>query len=153
MLREEIARRAPAALWMELVHQPRRLVNEQGATQPLAHLTGCRIAAFCGIGNPGGLYHALQALGYQIEAFRPLTDHCPYHPRDIASLERWVAAQGTLDAVLCTGKDLVKIGRTQLGGVPLWALAIEIDIVRGREGLERRLAAVLDRRRPCGEGR
>jgi tetraacyldisaccharide 4'-kinase len=152
-LRQEIERRAPSALWMELAHQPRRLVNVHGATKPLDELKGCPVAAFCGIGNPQGLYHALQSLGYRIEAFRPLPDHYPYHPRDITLLERWIAGQGTLDAVLCTGKDLVKIERTQLGGVPLWALAIEIDIARGREDLARRLAAVLDRQEAGGESR
>ena len=55
------------------------------------------------------------------------------------------AAAQRLDvaAVLCTGKDLVKLGLDRLGGRPLWALRIEIEILAGREAFEARLAALL----------
>lgn len=147
-LRQAIARYAPDALWVELAHRPHHLVNSERALGPLADLAGRRVAAFCGIGNPQGFRHVLQTLGCEVAAFRPLPDHYPYRPAEQVQLEQWLAAQGTLDRVLCTGKDLVKIARTQLAGVPLWAVAVEIEITAGRGELESRLAALLDRLGP-----
>ena len=46
-------------------------------------------------------------------------------------------------AVLCTRKDLVKVGRRQLANRPLWAVAIETRFQRGQAALEQALAALL----------
>ena len=61
-------------------------------------------------------------------------------------LESWLTnapARDEITAVLCTRKDLVKIPRETLAGVPLLAVDVELEITRGREGFELRLAEAL----------
>ena len=47
-----------------------------------------------------------------------------------------------VECAVCTRKDLVKIPREKLAGKRLWALDIELEIVRGRERMEGLLAQV-----------
>ena len=50
--------------------------------------------------------------------------------------------------VLTTQKDLVKLRRTHLGGRPLWAVRVRLDVVTGQEALERRLLPLTARATP-----
>jgi tetraacyldisaccharide 4'-kinase len=45
--------------------------------------------------------------------------------------------------VVCTQKDLVKVRKNELGGVPLWAVAIEMQFLSGKEAMEQALQRVL----------
>ena len=108
----------------------------------LNELKGRRVAAFAGIGNPQGFYHSLETLGCDVTARRDYPDHFLYDHEDIVDLQNWIADTAPVDAVVCTCKDLVKIDAVELGNRPLWALAIEVDVVRGLDVLERVLEAV-----------
>ncbi len=111
---------------------------------PLDSLKGVPVAAFCGLGNPAGFRHTIQSCGYQLAGFREFPDHHCYSRADMEVLAAWA---GNLDAeaVLCTHKDLVKIGLDRLGRLPLWAIRVEIDFIAGQEALESRLLALLAR--------
>lgn len=132
----------PGATWLEVTHRPRTLLAAGGATQPVETLAGRPVAAFCGLGNPAGFRHTLDACGYRVASFRELPDHYHYGPTDVAGLAAW-AERLEVDAVVCTHKDLVKLGVDRLGESPLWALAIEIGFLNGQEEFEKRLRAVL----------
>jgi len=157
--REEIwrtvRRHAPHAAHLEVAHAAQALISSGGREQPLGSLAGgtggwpgggtggwpvaCRVAAFCGIGNPAGFRHTLQTCGYQVVDFREFPDHHPYNRADIESLARW--ADGLdVAAVLSTHKDLVKLAIDQLGRRPLWAVRIGLEFLAGQEALEARLA-------------
>jgi tetraacyldisaccharide 4'-kinase len=140
-IRALVQKIAPQALWLELVHRPRRLVSSSGASLPLDSLRDKRVAAFCGIGNPSGFRQTLAAVGMTLCDWRELPDHCSYDERTCGRLERWLASTPATH-VVCTRKDLVKIPRTQLGGRPLWALEIRLEIVSGRDRLEPTLASL-----------
>ena len=153
----KIARYAPGAIRAEAAHAPRRLVAtpQSPAMQnlvgppacreaPLDLLTGRRVAAFCGIGNPAAFEHTLRSCGYEVADFRVYPDHHPFGPADVASLTQWAQPQD-VEAVVCTQKDLVKLGVERLGQTPLWAVAISLKLLSGRELLEQRLAALLSR--------
>ena len=58
---------------------------------------------------------------------------------ELRELEVWVSRQRGIAAILCTHKDLVKIPRKELAGVPLLAVDVELAIVKGREEFEQRL--------------
>ncbi len=141
--RETIAHRvrryAPKAAWLELTHRPRRFVGAGGDEQPLEGLAGKRIAAFCGIGNAVGFLHTLASVGANVVALQEFPDHHAYTRDDVEALGQWTKSL-EVEAVVCTAKDLVKLRLTQIGGRPLWALAIELDIISGRDALDRRLA-------------
>ena len=140
-IRARVARLAPDAAWAEVAHAPEHLLAASGDRQPIASLAGRKVAAFCAVGNPAGFQRTLADCGYRVAAFREFPDHHPYRRGDIESLASW-AQQAAASAVVCTAKDLVKIGVDRLGRLPLWALAIGIRFLSGQEIVEARLDEV-----------
>ena len=133
---------APQAAWLEIAHTARSLLASDRSEQPLTWLAGQRVLAFCGIGNPAGFRHTLATCGCQVAGFHEFPDHHDYKARDLDLLA--TSAVGLdVAALVCTRKDLVKLGVDRLGDRPLRAVRIAPDILTGREILEARLAALL----------
>ena len=107
--------------------QPTRFINARGETRSLNELLPLRAAAFCGIGNPAGFRRTLTGSGIAIpdDRFRTYTDHHAYPLPDIELIGAW-AQSLKAECLMTTLKDLVKIPDTCLGGVPVWALEIEL---------------------------
>jgi tetraacyldisaccharide 4'-kinase len=134
-VRQRVATIAPKAVWCEAAHAASKLINSRGETQPLDILTRHRVAAFCGIGNPAGFRHTLAHIGCKPIAWREFPDHHSYSAADEADLAAMVQA-AKAETIVCTQKDLVKLQTHELGGIPLWAVAIEMQFLRGQEVLE-----------------
>ncbi|MEN6449649.1 MAG: tetraacyldisaccharide 4'-kinase [Thermoguttaceae bacterium] len=132
---------APAAVRVEAAHAPRTLVSSSGQETPLATIQGQPVAGFCGIGNPAGFRRTLEACGCRLVGFREYPDHHRYTPQDLDQLSEWSRGLGVA-ALVCTGKDLVKVPRDRLGNVPLWALRIEMELLAGADALESRLGQI-----------
>ena len=141
-IRERVARLAPHVPWAEVVHAPEALLACDGATENLDRLQGRPVAAFCGIGNPAGFRHTLKACGYEVAALKEFPDHHRYSRDDIEQLEHWAGQTGAV-AVVCTAKDLVKIGLERLGTLPLRALTIGMKFLEGQQHLEAQLAELV----------
>jgi tetraacyldisaccharide 4'-kinase len=133
------------AWWAEGVHQPLALRSASGDENSLDTLRGQRVAAFCGIGNPAGFRHTLASCGYDVSLFREFADHHAYSRGDVESLAAW-AKQAPVEAVLCTHKDLVKMGVELLGGKPLFAVRVGLEFLTGRNDIETALEAVMPQR-------
>jgi tetraacyldisaccharide 4'-kinase len=142
-IEKRVHRIAPNATWLELVHRPVRFVTTSGQTLELSAFRDRPAAAFCGIGNPAGFWHTLASIGIHSANPLELPDHCAYGPRDMAKIAAWLKAQPDIEDVICTRKDLVKFSRDELNGKRLWALDIELQIVRGQEDLERALREIV----------
>ncbi|MCS7046359.1 MAG: tetraacyldisaccharide 4'-kinase [Gemmataceae bacterium] len=127
----------------ECIHQPAAWVNTAGDQLPPAEFRGRPTAAFCGLGNPAAFRRTLVELGLEVVAWRTFPDHHGYTRADVAALEAWVRSLPRGSIVATTQKDLVKLRLSRLADKELWALRIELAVRRGREELERRLAAVL----------
>ncbi len=112
-----------------------------GNMQPLDTLQGRRVLAFCGVGNPAGFRHTLEVCGYEVVEFHEFPDHHVYTPGDLRALEAASEHAGA-EVLLCTQKDLVKIGTARLVDRPLWAIRVGIDFLAGREELEQELPVV-----------
>jgi tetraacyldisaccharide-1-P 4'-kinase len=69
-----------------------------------------------------------------VVAWREFTDHHAYTRRDVDDLATHFAGSGAAAAV-CTQKDLVKVQLDRLGRMPLWAMAIETELLAGGEEL------------------
>jgi tetraacyldisaccharide 4'-kinase len=136
---EIVGLHAPQTARAEVIHAPKRLIASGGATAELGALEGQAVAAFCGIGNPAGFRHTLEACGCRVAGFREFPDHHSFTPADLAALADW-AKSLNVSAVLCTGKDLVKIAADRLGNLPLWAVGIELEFLSGQALLESRLS-------------
>lgn len=146
--REAIRRRAmelaPHAAWCEVVHRPVGLIGVGGAREPLDALTAKRVAAFCGIGNPAGFRHTLEALGCRVAAWREFPDHHAYTPSDVESLAAW-SRDARAELVLCTRKDLVKLEVDRLGDATLRAVAVELKFLRGEDAMNAALDPLVAR--------
>ena len=141
-IRREAQRRAGAVQWVVTRHRPVELVTAGGAVRPIADLADARVLALAGIGNPGAFRATLERAGARLVDWRELDDHHDYTPADIDALARWADAHRP-DAVVTTEKDLVKIGRDDLAGIPLEAVRIEVEVLEGDDLLEEALDRVL----------
>ena len=134
-IRKRVADIAPQAAWCEAAHAASKLVNARGESQPLEFLANHRVAAFCGIGNPAGFRHTLAAAGCEPVAWREFPDHHTFTSANQTELIA-TAKNSKADAFVCTQKDLVKLTQAELGGVPVWAVAIEMKFLRGQNSFE-----------------
>ena len=144
-LRRQVERFAGDALWLEMFHKPRALLRADGTEATIDRLTGCKVAAFCGIGNPLGFRHTLASCGCDVVAFQEFPDHHAYEAEDLLRITQWVNGRNDVAAIVCTHKDLVKIGAARLGTRPLWALAVGMEIIAGQAELEAKLAGLVER--------
>ncbi|MEX0671289.1 MAG: tetraacyldisaccharide 4'-kinase [Pirellulales bacterium] len=116
--------------WMEAEHRPIALRSADGSTRPLELLRGGRVVAFSGIGNPTAFRSTLQSLDADVVEFVSFPDHHAYAEPDRRRLGDRAAMAGAAFAVT-TLKDLVKVRRQDLGGVPLVAVEIAMHALAG----------------------
>jgi tetraacyldisaccharide 4'-kinase len=131
-------------VWAEATHRPLALRSWTGAARPLEDLRGRRVAAFAAIGNPAAFRRTLADLGADVGAFRPLPDHHAYTDADRSSLAAAARAAGA-GLVLTTLKDLVKVRRDDLEGVPLVAVEIAIEFLVGGDAIAELVRAAAGR--------
>jgi tetraacyldisaccharide 4'-kinase len=134
---------APQALWAECIHAPRLLLSSGGNEESLSSLNGRRVAAFCGLGNPAGFRHTLEACRCEMVGWREFPDHFAYGSRDIEELNTWASAQNA-EMLVCTHKDLVKLPLDQIDGKPLRALIVGMEFLIGQDVLESKLHELIE---------
>jgi tetraacyldisaccharide 4'-kinase len=145
---QQVQRVHPAVTWLELAHRPWQMVGAGIPPQPADRLRDVTIAAFCGIGNPAGFRGTLRRSGCRLAAFREFPDHHPYGAADLDELRRWAERlPRDVAAVVCTQKDLVKIGVARLAHLPLCALTVQLEVLRGLERLESLLLPLAEQAR------
>jgi tetraacyldisaccharide 4'-kinase len=143
-IRETVRRYHPQIEMAEAAFVPTRLVRADGTLARLEEYQGQPIAAFCGIGNPWGFRQTLEGCRLPVgeSCFCTFPDHHHYGESDMEWLGEWANKQNAL-ALITTQKDLVKIPRTELNGVPLWAVEIGIRWQSGEELLLNQLRRLL----------
>jgi tetraacyldisaccharide 4'-kinase len=140
---EEIRRFGRDEMPIEAVFRPSGLVDVEGKFAAADSLGP--VAAFCGIGNPEAFRRTLIDAGLrQIAGFRAFRDHHHYSESDYADLAAWARNIGAA-AVVTTQKDLVKIPRRDLGGLPLYALKVRAEFVAGEDRLSTLLQDLVSR--------
>jgi tetraacyldisaccharide 4'-kinase len=146
-VRDAIRQRAlsfqPAAVWCEVEHRPAALLDAAGGEESLKTVADQSVAAFCGIGNPAGFRHTLEALGCRVVAWREFPDHHNYTRADVDELAQMVAESGVRQ-VLCTRKDLVKLRIPAIAGAPLRAVGVELKFLTGESELTAALAPIIE---------
>lgn len=141
-IKEQVRRRAPAAKCIEVRHAPEGLLKHGDDRLRPVQFAGERIAAFCAIGNPKGFAKTLHDCGAHVVSFREFPDHHVFQADEIRELAAWGRSSGAT-MLVCTHKDLVKIGVDALEGTPLWALAIRLRVTHGEELLSARLSELV----------
>jgi tetraacyldisaccharide 4'-kinase len=146
--REAIRRRAlelsPQAAWCEVEHRAAALVDSASEASPIESLAAQPVAAFCGIGNPAGFRHTLNALGANIVGWREFPDHHNYARVDVDAICT-LARDSDAKLIVCTRKDLVKLRVAAIGGIPLRAIGVELRFLRGEDAMIGALRPIIDR--------
>lgn len=141
-LRKELERFCPADRIAICAMVPRQLRQADGRHFPLDLVAGKKLFAFCGLGNPAAFFRTAEPLGQSLVGSQAFPDHHPYTPDDLNQIAEAGRHCGA-EALLCSHKDLVKLGRNQLGALPLYALLIEVQFLAGEPELLAAVDAVL----------
>lgn len=128
-VRERVARLAPQARVWEAVHRPVRLRELVGGEEmdPEA-LSGRRVCALSGLGNPGAFERSLERLGAEVAARVRFPDHYCYRADELG--EALSAQAADAECIVTTEKDAVRMPRRALTS-PIWVLEVELA---GRPG-------------------
>ncbi|MEL6109013.1 MAG: tetraacyldisaccharide 4'-kinase [Planctomycetota bacterium] len=143
-IKSSVSKHNPELPFLLSVHKPVGLLDDRGQTEPIDSLAGTRVVAFCGIGNPDAFRRTIETAGATLLDIKALPDHAEYDRARVDSLTEWVRNSNGPSLVLCTHKDLVKVRRDRLGGLPLRAIVIDLEI-EGLESLEPALAGILQK--------
>lgn len=126
----------PKAPTAKCAHAPTYVALSGGERIELEELSGMKVFAFCGIGNPDSFVKSLEKLGADVVGSEVLDDH---HSYTAGCLERIFKQARALNAgmILTTLKDWTKIQplSSSDSNPPLAYLAVEIAFLAGQEGL------------------
>ena len=104
-------------------------------------MSGRRVLAFCGIGNPWAFQRQLRLLGVRVDDIICFRDHHRYTLQDVDRVLS-AARRSGVDEVVMTQKDAVKLEATET--TRDWKfLRIEQELVRGEAEYHQALDAVL----------
>ena len=131
---------------IECTHRPKHLCNfATGEVKPLEFLKGLKVGSLCGIAVPESFEKALGLLGADVQLAQSYADHHRYSVREI---ERFVrrCARKSLDAVLTTEKDAVRIPRIMNPEIPIYYMRVEIEILAGQDNWDRLISRLVNPR-------
>jgi tetraacyldisaccharide 4'-kinase len=120
--------------------------HPSGAKHPPESLAHRFVFAFSGIGNPRSFERTLEGLDAKLVGHRVFADHHRYTTEDLRQVAGLAASHGAV-AVVTTEKDAMRIGGSWTGEVPLYDLAIRLEIEGGAENLRRVFGPLLMERR------
>ena len=133
-LKQQLAHYHPSTEIAVTITEPTGLLQADGRTTSLEQLAHLPVFAFCGLGNSAAFFKTVEPLSGELVGQREFPDHHAYSPQELNELAAEAKRQRA-GALLCSHKDLVKIGRSQLGDIPLFALLIEIRFLAGEDSL------------------
>ena len=113
-------REAPVFL---AAHTPVSMRLASGERRPLDLVSGKRLFAFCGLGNPGSFKRTIQSLGAELAGYNTYRDHYRYEQPDITRIKKEAGRCGA-EWIVTTEKDIIKLSHLDL---PENILIIEVE--------------------------
>jgi tetraacyldisaccharide 4'-kinase len=111
-------------------HSPSALLEHPDRPRLVSELAGQHVATLCAIGNPDAFMQTVQHCDATIVDSMSLPDHDSYSPETMAKVQTWARElDPSVQFIVCTHKDLVKICSDRLGGKTLVAVMIELEMV------------------------
>lgn len=144
-IQQRVRRENKTALWVEVAHRPKYFMTASQREVPLDELKGKTAFAFCGLGNPSGFMHSLAECDVDVRESKEFPDHHRYSRDDIEQLRQWATSAAAPNAIVCTHKDLVKIGVDSFGSIPLYALVVGLEFQVGEQEFNILLDAKFER--------
>ncbi|MFB3893206.1 MAG: tetraacyldisaccharide 4'-kinase [Phycisphaerae bacterium] len=142
--RSRLATLAPRASIHVAVHRPTSLRDADGMAVDMRAISSRVVFAFCGLGNPAAFFSTLERMGATLAGTLALDDHAAYTAQVVERIRREARVCGA-NVLVTTQKDFAKLAMTKMD-LPLWQLAIEMEVVDGKEDLLARVRAALERR-------
>lgn len=130
-IRSRAERVAGTCSWIETTHRPKSLLRWPDRLEPIEKLQGSRVLIFSGIGNPKAFLQTVKSQGAEVIEELRFEDHCSYQRQDVERLQQGVKGllrTSSVDYLVCTTKDLVKLRLDQLHGIPVVSLQIGLEI-------------------------
>jgi tetraacyldisaccharide-1-P 4'-kinase len=129
----------PSVTMAEAMHKPVGVIDDAGRQRPPTDLAGRAVLAFSGLGSPDHFLESLTRLGAKVLAATALNDHAPYSTARLAEIADQARRSGA-EAMVTTQKDHVRLAHQAAPSVPpIWQLAIEMDVMAGRDELLARI--------------
>lgn len=132
-LKAELNRLAPHTPILETVHQPTSLYwlnpSDKPSTMSINAITGKRLLAVCGIGNPGAFAATLEKHKPEAVELFAFPDHHVYTESDLKQIQQHMK-QCKAEWVITTQKDEQKLV-TFAAQIPIVVLAVELVITDG----------------------
>ncbi len=117
-------------------------ISASGDVKPLEALLGQPTFLFSAIGNPAGFEQTLLKQSANLVGHEVFADHHRFDRQDFERIGE-LAVQAGAKQIVCTHKDLVKVGVDRVAGLPVYAALIEVEFTAGLAGFEDALARVL----------
>ncbi len=132
-LKAELNRLTPNIPILESIHQPTSLywLNQPGKhpTMPIKNLTGKRLLAVCGIGNPKAFVATLEKYNPEAVELFAFPDHHVYTESDLLQIQQRMK-RCSAEWVVTTQKDEQKLASLSTK-LPIVVLAVELIITDG----------------------
>jgi tetraacyldisaccharide 4'-kinase len=136
----DVARNVPVAIVALVPAALRPAAGADGVDVPVSALENERVLAIAAIGEPESFVRQLSMAGARVDAAL-FPDHHPFARHEVESLARRAES---VDRVVCTLKDAVKLGLLWPPfGPPLWYVSQRVDVERGAEVLDALIARLL----------
>lgn len=143
-LGERVRRAFPQLAIAQVALVPDGLVGwHSDERRPIESLTGKRVLAIAGIGDPTAFVRQIASLAQHVDSLI-YRDHHSYTSRDAATVAKRASQ---FDLVVCTLKDAVKLGPLwPRQASELWYVSQRLEVEEGEAEIERMLARLLDLR-------
>ena len=133
-LEEELRKLHPSLPIFHSHYEPLGLIGPKEEREELHALQGKNVLALSGIANPDSFSSLLKKCGMQVIKEKVLSDHHHYTQEDIRSIEE---KGGSVDWIVTTEKDMVKLMGLNIDRLPIRALRIEMRIWEEEQFFER----------------
>ena len=135
---QKIKRYAPGIAIAETQTRASHLLQFDGQKEQVSRLEGQPVFFFCGIGNPENFKLSLERLNCNIVGSVRFADHYHYQRSDLDQIRDSAQTKGA-SMIVCTHKDLVKLGTNRLGRIPVYALVVDVEFLSGERKVKEHL--------------
>lgn len=144
-LRQELQRWVKAEQIVTTKMKLVEAINASGEVKPLETLLVQPTFLFSAIGNSDGFEQTLLQESANIVGHEVFADHHCFDRTDIERIGK-AAKQSAAKQIVCTHKDLVKIGVDRIAELPVHAALIAVEFTAGLETLTNALASCLTKK-------
>lgn len=146
-LKDDVRKINKNVAFLEAIHEPHHLYDVKTRKfYELGYMKGKRVVLVSSIGDPVYFEQTVKDLGADVCEHIAFPDHHDYRRKDIDRITKR-CDERKFDFIVTTDKDVVKFQRLGLwvSGYPLVVMAVELEIISGRENLNAGLHSLLSR--------